>query len=83
MSKKYKGYDSWLNTASRDPYISLATAIVYSGVVTEDENFLSGEWCEYLLHHIGCGLTGNELLAGYRERRERVWRQAQQRHGQN
>lgn len=83
MSKKYKGNDAWLNTASRDPYISLATAVVYSGVMAEDEVFLTGDWCEYLLHHIGCGLTGMELLSGFRERREREWRQEQQKHGRS
>lgn len=83
MSKKYKGNDAWLYTASRDPYISLATAIIYSGVAAEDEVFLTGNWCAYLLHHIGCSLTGMELLAGLRERKEREWRVARQKQGQN
>ena len=58
--------------ASDDFYVSLACQIVHSGVVDEDIEFLTGEWCAGLLDFIGGAKTGPELLAGYLKRQERV-----------
>lgn len=83
MSMKYKGNDGYLNTASPDPYVSLAAAVVYSGVVSGDFDFLESEWCGFLLHEIGCRLSGLELLDGYVQRREREWQAEQQKRAQS
>lgn len=53
-----------------DDVVNLARAIVYSGVVECDIEFLSGEWCELLLDNLGCNLSGLELLAAYQRRKE-------------
>lgn len=58
--------------ASDDFYVSLACLIVHSGVVEDDTEFLTGEWCAQLLDFIGVNMTGPELQARYLKRKERV-----------
>lgn len=58
--------------ASDDFYVSLACLIVHSGVVEEDTEFLTSEWCSQLLDFIGLNQTGMELLSGYLKRKERA-----------
>lgn len=57
-----------LRTISEDYYTRIACAIVHSGIVTEDYEFLTGEWCEWLLDVLGIGLSGIDLLLAYKER---------------
>lgn len=56
---------------SDDYYISLACLIVHSGVIGNDTDFLTSEWCAQLLDFIGVKQTGPELRAGYLKRKER------------
>lgn len=58
--------------SSDDFYVSLACLIVHSGVVEEDTEFLTSEWCAQLLDYIDVKQSGMELLAGYLKRKERV-----------
>ena len=59
------GADGNLHTATENPWLNLALAVVYSGVASYDLDFLLGDWCATLLNAIGCKLDGPELLAAY------------------
>lgn len=56
--------------ASDDFYVNLACLIVHSGLVEDDTEFLTGEWCAQLLDFIGVHMTGPELQAGYLNRKK-------------
>lgn len=53
---------------SDDSYTTLACAIVHSGIVKEDYEFLTGDWCAWLLEALDIGMSGLELLLAYKER---------------
>lgn len=55
---------------SDDFYTNLAAMIVHSGVTTGDVEFLSSEWCSWLLDFLDISLSGMELLLKYQERME-------------
>lgn len=69
MGKNYEracGYAGKnLHFAENDGYKNLIVAIIYSGVISHDVDFLLSEWCAHLLDNIGCKLSGPELLAAY------------------
>lgn len=53
---------------SDDYYIRIACAIVHSGIVNEDYEFLTSDWCAWLLDALDIGMSGLELLLAYKER---------------
>lgn len=57
-----------LRTISDDYYTRIACAIVHSGIVKEDYEFLTGDWCAWLLDALGISMSGVELLLAYKER---------------
>ena len=69
MGKKYErvGGDAGKNLhfAENDGYSNLIIAIIYSGIISHDVDFLLSDWCAHLLDSIGCKLSGPELLAAY------------------
>ena len=69
MDRKYEqagGYAGKnLHFAENDGYKNLIVAIIYSGVISHDVDFLLSDWCAHLLDSIGCELSGPELLATY------------------
>lgn len=46
-------------------YHTIAIAILHSGVVTRDIEFLTSDWCSWLLDMCGTHLTGLDLLNIY------------------
>lgn len=46
-------------------YQNIAIAIIHSGVITRDMEFLMGDWCAWLLDMCGSRLTGLDLLNIY------------------
>lgn len=51
--------------AENDGYNNLIVAIIISGIINHDVDFLLSDWCAHLLDSIGCNLSGPELLAAY------------------
>lgn len=54
-----------LHFAEDDGYNNLIVAIIFSGIISHDVDFLRSDWCAHLLDSIGCELSGPELLAVY------------------
>ena len=73
MGRKYEQVGGYagknLHFSENEGYENLIVAIIYSGIISHDVDFLLSDWCAHLLDSIGCNLSGPELLAAYDLRR--------------